>query len=190
MLYLGHAQPVASILRGGVLALHHDQLLSAFAAAGQPPQPRPVSARAGAGAATVSLCGCGIRSDAGARASAAERAAARRSVGGDESPEAGIRPMSAWSPAARARFETDAAVADAGRAGRIWQPRFYDFVVFSERKRVEKLRYMHRNPVKRGLVREPQDWAWSSFRHYACDEAGPVLVNEPEKAELRIRKIS
>ena len=74
--------------------------------------------------------------------------------------------------------------------GRIWQPRFYDFVVFSEHKRVEKLRYMHRNPVKRGLVREPQDWAWSSFRHYAYDEAGPVLVNEPDKAELRIRKIS
>ena len=74
--------------------------------------------------------------------------------------------------------------------GRIWQPPFYDFVVFSEHKRVEKLRYMHRNPVKRGLVREPQDWAWSRFRHYAYDEPGPVLVNEPEKAELRIRKIS
>jgi len=31
-------------------------------------------------------------------------------------------------------------------AGHIWQRRFYDFVVFSEKKRVEKLRYMHRNP--------------------------------------------
>jgi hypothetical protein len=30
--------------------------------------------------------------------------------------------------------------------------RFYDFVVFSEKKRVEKLRYMHRNPVARRLV--------------------------------------
>jgi len=38
--------------------------------------------------------------------------------------------------------------------GRIWQHRFYDFVVFTERKRVEKLRYMHRNPVERGLVLE------------------------------------
>ena len=74
--------------------------------------------------------------------------------------------------------------------GRIWQARFYDFVVFSEHKRVEKLRYMHRNPVKRGLVLEPQQWAWSSFRHYAYDEPGPVLVNEPQKAELRIRKVS
>jgi hypothetical protein len=40
--------------------------------------------------------------------------------------------------------------------GRIWQPRFYDFVVFSEHKRLQKLRYIHRNPVKRGLVEEPQ----------------------------------
>ncbi len=72
----------------------------------------------------------------------------------------------------------------------IWQPRFYDFLVFTERKRVEKLRYMHRTPVKRGLVLEPQDWRWSSFRHYAYDEPGLVLVNEPQKAELRVRKIS
>jgi hypothetical protein len=74
--------------------------------------------------------------------------------------------------------------------GRIWQPRFYDFVVFSEHKRVEKLRYMHRNPVKRGLVLEPKQWCWSSSRHYAYGEAGLVVVNEPQKAELRIRKIS
>jgi putative transposase len=74
--------------------------------------------------------------------------------------------------------------------GRIWQSRFYDFVVFSEHKRAEKLRYMHRNPVKRGLVLQPQDWAWSGFRHYTYYESGPVVVNEPQKAELRIRKIS
>jgi putative transposase len=51
--------------------------------------------------------------------------------------------------------------------------------VFSDKKRIEKLRYMHRNPVKPGLVLEPEQWAWSSYRHYAYDEAGPVLVNEP-----------
>ncbi len=31
-----------------------------------------------------------------------------------------------------------------------WQARFYDFNVWTTKKRVEKLRYMHRNPVKRG----------------------------------------
>jgi putative transposase len=74
--------------------------------------------------------------------------------------------------------------------GRIWQPRFYDFVVFSEHKRVEKLRYMHRNPVKRGLVLAPEQWEWSSFRYYAYNEPSPVMVDEPQKAELRIREIS
>ena len=33
-----------------------------------------------------------------------------------------------------------------------WQRRCDDFNVWSEEKRVEKLRYMHRNPVARGLV--------------------------------------
>jgi putative transposase len=40
-----------------------------------------------------------------------------------------------------------------------WQARYYDFNVWSERKRVEKLSYLHRNPVERGLVTSPQDWA-------------------------------
>jgi len=71
--------------------------------------------------------------------------------------------------------------------GHVWQRRFYDFVVRSEPKRVEKLRYMHRNPVKRGLVLEPEQRAWSSFRYYAYDEPGPVLVNELRRAELKIR---
>jgi putative transposase len=48
-----------------------------------------------------------------------------------------------------------------------WYERYYDFNVWTDRKRIEKLRYMHRNPVVRGLVAMPEDWAWSSFRHYA-----------------------
>jgi len=58
-----------------------------------------------------------------------------------------------------------------------WQDRFYDFNVWSTKKRVEKLRYMHRNPVKRGLVDSPELWAWSSCRHCLLDEAGPVQVD-------------
>ena len=59
-----------------------------------------------------------------------------------------------------------------------WQRRFYDFNVWSARKQSEKLRYMHRNPVTRGLVSAPELWAWSSFRWYACAEAGVVKVND------------
>lgn len=71
--------------------------------------------------------------------------------------------------------------------GHVWQRRYYDFLVRTEYKRVEKLRYMHRNPVKRGLVLEPDQWAWTSFRWYAYGEPGPVLVNEQRAAELRFR---
>jgi len=59
-----------------------------------------------------------------------------------------------------------------------WQARFYDFNVWTTKKRVEKLRYMHRNPVKRGLAGAPEEWRWSSYRFYLLDEAGPVRVNE------------
>lgn len=76
-----------------------------------------------------------------------------------------------------------------GEKSHIWQRRFYDFVVFTEKKRIEKLRYMHRDPVERGLVVEPQQWAWSGFRHYAEGERGPVLVNEAQVAELRAREV-
>lgn len=72
--------------------------------------------------------------------------------------------------------------------GHIWQRRFYDFVVFTEHKRAEKLSYMHQNPVKRGLALEPQQWAWSSFRHYEYGEKGAVLVNEAQTAELQVRE--
>src|ERR1700739_115495 len=42
-----------------------------------------------------------------------------------------------------------------------WEPRYYDFNARSEAKRVEKLRYIQRNPVHRGLVERPEDWLWS-----------------------------
>jgi putative transposase len=37
----------------------------------------------------------------------------------------------------------------------VWEPRYHDFNVFTDAKRVEKLRYMHRNPIKAGLVDHP-----------------------------------
>jgi putative transposase len=57
-----------------------------------------------------------------------------------------------------------------------WQARYYDFNVFTHNKRVEKLRYMHRNPVTRGLVERPEDWPWSTYRHYFLNESAPVQI--------------
>jgi putative transposase len=57
-----------------------------------------------------------------------------------------------------------------------WLARYYDFNVHSEEKRIEKLKYMHRNPVTRGLVAHPEEWKWSSFRHYLTGEIGLVEI--------------
>ncbi|MEO5935642.1 MAG: hypothetical protein ABIP81_00355 [Terriglobales bacterium] len=43
-------------------------------------------------------------------------------------------------------------------------------------KEYEKLRYMHRNPVTRGLVKLPDDWRWSSFVHHQTGREGPVEI--------------
>ena len=58
-----------------------------------------------------------------------------------------------------------------------WQPRFYDFNVWSQSKFVEKLQYMHLNPVKRKLVTHPKDWPWSSFSFYAKKDTGLVRID-------------
>jgi len=59
---------------------------------------------------------------------------------------------------------------------RFWQPRFYDFNVWSEAKVREKLAYMHANPVTRKLVDHPKDWPWSSWSFYATGQ-GPLNLD-------------
>jgi len=68
----------------------------------------------------------------------------------------------------------------------VWQRRFYDFNVWTARKRIEKLRYMHRNPVARGLVQEPEQWPWSSYRSYAFGDEGAVRINQWGEAKMKI----
>ena len=60
---------------------------------------------------------------------------------------------------------------------RFWQPRFYDFNVYTSEKKREKLEYMHANPVKRELVRNPAGWIWSSYLFYEMGERGLVEID-------------
>ncbi len=68
---------------------------------------------------------------------------------------------------------------------RFWQVRYYDFPVWSEAKRIEKLRYIHRIPVKRGLAQCPENWKWSSFAHYATGVEGAVEIESQWTARRR-----
>jgi putative transposase len=65
-----------------------------------------------------------------------------------------------------------------GGSRSFWQRRFYDFNVWTWKKRIEKLSYMHRNPVKRGLVKEAKLWAWSSYRFYQYGEKSLCTPDE------------
>jgi len=74
-----------------------------------------------------------------------------------------------------------------GAPQHFWQARSYDFNVRTPEKRIAKLRYMQRNPVKRGLVEQPEDWAWSSFRHYATGVEGAVEIESEWTGRKRER---
>ncbi len=66
-----------------------------------------------------------------------------------------------------------------------WQAHSYDFNISSHAKFVEKLRYIHRNPVQRGLVTKAEDWKWSSFRHYETGMRGSVEIESEWTARQR-----
>jgi putative transposase len=60
-----------------------------------------------------------------------------------------------------------------------WLTRYYDLNVFTHNKLVDKLGYMHHNPVARGLVTRPEDWPHSSYLHYARNQTLPVHITNP-----------
>ena len=51
----------------------------------------------------------------------------------------------------------------------VWQRRCLDHNCRTYETVLEKLSYCHENPVKRGLVKRPEDWPWSSCRWYLGD---------------------
>ncbi len=57
----------------------------------------------------------------------------------------------------------------------------------NEAQFVEKLRYIHRNPVVRGLCERPEDWQWSSFVHYETGQEGDVEIESEWTARKRQR---
>jgi putative transposase len=72
-----------------------------------------------------------------------------------------------------------------GQRGQFWQTRYYDSNIRGEEARFKVIRYIHRNPVKRGLAAKPEDWAWPSFRHYATGVRGVVEIESEWTARLR-----
>jgi putative transposase len=72
-----------------------------------------------------------------------------------------------------------------GRRAPLWQRRYYDRNIRDYGQFVEKLQYLHRNPVKRGLAERAEDWTWSSFRHYALGEDCGVEIESQWTVDKR-----
>jgi putative transposase len=63
---------------------------------------------------------------------------------------------------------------------RLWQRRFYPYGIYSKKKQLEKLDYMHNNPVTRRLVRSPGEWPWSSWRFYFLNDTSLITMDRGE----------
>ena len=71
-----------------------------------------------------------------------------------------------------------------------WKARYYDRNTRGEQERIDTLRYIHRNPVARGLVASPSEYQWSSFNHYLTGETGAVEIESEWTAAKRDRTTS
>jgi putative transposase len=61
---------------------------------------------------------------------------------------------------------------------RFWMHRFDDVIIISEKQFRIKLEYIHNNPVKSGLVRNPCDYQFSSAMDWLAGTAGLLPIDK------------
>ncbi len=66
------------------------------------------------------------------------------------------------------RFKTY--VAHALKLGAIWLPDYWSEYIWDEKLLTQKIEYVHRNPIRRGLVNVVGDYKWSSAAEYSRKE--------------------
>jgi putative transposase len=65
-----------------------------------------------------------------------------------------------------------------GELGQLWQGRFFDRALRTVKEHHETLEYIHWNPVKAGLVAQPEDWPSSSAHDYSLNVTQPKTTND------------
>lgn len=74
------------------------------------------------------------------------------------------------------RIFRDAAKGISGQKRKFWMQRFDDEVIRNREMFLTKLRYIHNNPVKAGLVENPEDYKYSSARNYMFGDHSVIFV--------------
>ena len=65
-----------------------------------------------------------------------------------------------------------------GRNGHLFQGRYKAILVDNDNYLLELVRYIHLNPLRAGMVNDPEDHPWSGHRTYLGDETLPWLTTE------------
>lgn len=65
------------------------------------------------------------------------------------------------------------------RVGHLWQDRFKSHLIEQDAYLLECGRYVERNPLRVGLVADPHDYQWTSYRAYAHDDADGLTDIQP-----------
>jgi len=61
---------------------------------------------------------------------------------------------------------------------RLFQKGDYDFQIITPKKLIEKLKYMHENPMRVKLVEKPEDYPFSSARNYILEDNSLIRLDE------------
>lgn len=64
-------------------------------------------------------------------------------------------------------------------AGSIWQGHPKALLIDNDAYLVACGNYIEMNPVRAGLVSDPRDWPYSSYRHYAYGEMDDLIDDDP-----------
>jgi putative transposase len=70
-----------------------------------------------------------------------------------------------------------AAIGYKDQSRKFWMKRFDDVAIRNERMFWEKLHYIHKNPVKSGLIERSEDYKYSSARNYICNDHSIIEVD-------------
>lgn len=61
---------------------------------------------------------------------------------------------------------------------KVWQDGFWDKTIFTEKLLRQKLNYIHRNPVRAGLVDDVVAYPYSSYRNYEFDDNTLIEIDK------------
>lgn len=65
------------------------------------------------------------------------------------------------------------------RKGHFWRDRYKSPIIRDEQYGLACMRYIHRNPMRAGMVQSPEAWPWSAYRFYAFGEPNLLITPFP-----------